>query len=344
MKNYSPSTYWIYLVQAISKKVFFLIVFCFSIFSYNFANGLKNKSSMRITLSGNSIIFVKHKGKINSFYGCTSEKEEQDKVIIIEREKASEKEEKEHRTYQIDKRKLERKAKAFGALESSKKFIGFYSVSFPRNFSDENCRKCWNIWLTKLREKHRLNNYIWVAERQKNKTLHFHLLTNNRMEIRKVNYEMAKTIDYYVRKEKVEAGNFTIQSYNGVDLSYAGKHRQKNKKPQRNKQQTVEQRNRFITAYLAKYMSKQKEGWKFLPCHYSRSVSALATGFVLDIDEEEALREEILPNLSIKKIIEKDYVKILIPDGDIPEWIFWRLRQYNEYRYKKECKQLKYIA
>jgi hypothetical protein len=310
-------------------------------FSFKFANGIKNKSEMRITLSGNSIILVKHKGRINSYYGCTPEENKTDKIIVIEEDKSQKKEEKEPRTYSIDKRKLQKKARAFGALESSKKFIGFYSVSFPLHFTDDNCKKCWNIWLTKLRQKHNLNNYIWVAERQKNKTLHFHLLTNNRMEIRKVNYEMAKTIEYYVKKTNAEAGNFTIQSYNGVDLSYAGKNRQKNKKPQSNKKQSIEQRNRFITGYLSKYMSKDKGGWAFLPCHYSRSVSALATGFVLDVDEEDALRDEILPNLSIKKIIHKEYVTVLIPEGDIPEWIFWRLRQYNEYRYRKECNSLR---
>jgi hypothetical protein len=38
-----------------------------------------------------------------------------------------------------------------------------------------------------------LSTYLWVAERQKNNTIHFHLLTNDFMEIRIVNEFMANS-------------------------------------------------------------------------------------------------------------------------------------------------------
>lgn len=327
-------------MNSISKNLFFLFLFFFSLKFYNFENGIKNKSQMRITLSGNSIIFVKHKGKINSFYGCTKEEEEKKEVIIIENNKKEEEEEKEKRTYTIDKKKLIKKARAFGALEQSKNFIGFYSISFPLNFSDENCRKCLNIWLTKLRAKYNLSNYIWVAERQKNKTLHFHLLTNNRMPIREVNYQMAKTIDFYIKKTNEKAGNFTLKGYNGVDLSYCGKSRKNQKKQWKKEGQTIAERNKFIASYISKYVTKNKGSWSFLPCHYSRSVSALATGFLLNEKEKEILTKEILPNISIWKVFEKDYITVIITEEEIPIKMYKRLMEYNQYRYNKEISKI----
>jgi len=72
-------------------------------------------------------------------------------------------------------------------LKCSRRFIAFYSVSFPEGTTDDQAFECWNLWLTRLRKTYNLLNYIWVTERQKNGTIHYHMLTNNYMPILQIN-------------------------------------------------------------------------------------------------------------------------------------------------------------
>ena len=116
------------------------------------------------------------------------------KEIIFFEEKLQfqeEKPEKTKRTYKLNKSKVRKKCNALGRLEKSKKFLAFYSISFPNGLTDETGYKIYNTWLTRCRRDSGLKTYLWIAERQKNGTIHFHLLTNNFMPIKKVNGFMA---------------------------------------------------------------------------------------------------------------------------------------------------------
>ena len=92
----------------------------------------------------------------------------------------------------MDKSKVRSKIVSYANLERSKMFLAFYSISFPISLSDAHIRKIHNTVLTRLRKSNSKFSYIWIAERQKNGTLHFHMLTNTFFNIRIINYFSSK--------------------------------------------------------------------------------------------------------------------------------------------------------
>ena len=162
---------------------------------------------------------------------------------------------------------------AFSRLDQSKKFLAFFTISFPAGVSDEFGYKCLNIWLTRIRKWRANFSYLWVAERQRNGTIHFHLLTNMFLQIRIVNKMMAASIRGELKRLGNEAINFNYSKYNGVDVSRV-------KSP------------KAVARYVSKYMVKEfgslGEGGgavKFEPLrqvwHCSRSVARLFVSQVL---------------------------------------------------------------
>lgn len=330
---------------------------CFVLFFIPiFGKEIKNKEQMRIALSHNSIMIIKHRGNISQYFGGVHEKNKlelninsEKNLTQISNEKEKEKEKKEKseksenseiekekekeknkKTYKLNKKKIRKKCLAFGSLDQSKKFIGFYSISFPLGILDEIARRILNVFLTKLREKFNLTNYLWIAERQKNKTIHFHLLTNNYMPIKEVNREMAKTIDYYVSKQQASWGNSSFEKYNGVDLQYPNKNKKnKNQKSPLSKK-TQKQNIKFLSKYLTKYITKQDQSWFFLPQHYSHSISNLATGYLLDLEEAEIFKKNVLRSLEVFNVYSNDFCDVIIPLNPLPESLLYPLLHYNQ--------------
>lgn len=176
------------------------------------------------------------------------------------------------KTYKLNKSKVKKKCHALSRLERSKEFLAFYTISFPQNLTDLTGYKIFNTWLTRCRKKSGLKTYLWVAERQKNGTIHFHLLTNNFMKIKVVNGFMASALKTEKRKGNKVLKNIEIEIYNGVDVK------------------RVEKSTKGLVNYLAKYISKNDIKFYRLPWHCSRNVSRLFTSINLD----ESDKNEIL--------------------------------------------------
>jgi hypothetical protein len=177
--------------------------------------------------------------------------------------------------YKLKKTKIRRKCFALSRLEKSKKFLAFYSISFPVGLSDNDCYTVFNIWLTRCRKKGCLNTYLWVAERQKNGTIHFHLLTNDHMDIQTVNRFMAIALST-VKGKGVEAlQNINPDKYNGVDVK------------------RVQGTRKSLVSYLVKYISKNEIEFYRLPWHCSRDVSRLFTSMNFDDTDIEKIYEHL---------------------------------------------------
>ena len=188
--------------------------------------------------------------------------------------------------YRINKTKIKQKIYALFNLKCSRKFIAFYSVSFPFNTSDDQAFICWNYWLTLLRKEYNLTNYIWVSERQKNGTLHYHMLTNNYMPILQINRGMAIIINNQVLEGRMEWLSSSLDRYNGVDVDSIFNSKRhiktgKNLNPS-------EIRN-WISLYVTKYVTKNTAEFTHLCWHCSRSVSMLFTTLVYQISYLEVL-------------------------------------------------------
>src|SRR5665648_171463 len=177
--------------------------------------------------------------------------------------------------YKLRKSKIKRKCFALSRLEKSKKFLAFYSISFPVGLSDDDAYKVFNVWLTRCRKIGGLNTYLWVAERQKNGTIYFHLLTNDHMQIRDVNGFMAIALATAKQKGVEALQSINPEKYNGVDVKM------------------VKGTRKSLVSYLVKYISKNDIEFYRLPWHCSRDVSRLFTSQNYDESEEDKLYEHL---------------------------------------------------
>ena len=209
----------------------------------------------------NNSIFRKDKSPKKSII----EKMEAEALKVVQDEKIK-------TPYSLRKGKIRNKILNFFNLNASKKFCAFYSISFPKGFPDELCYKIFNTWLTRCRKDCNLKSYLWVAERQKNNTLHFHLITNNFMRISIVNNYMKECIRTQNKKENLGISKYIIDKYNGVDVDNIWESKKnRNSKKRLNKVEAT----RKISMYLTKYVSKNDTKSDRLPWHCSRDISAL---------------------------------------------------------------------
>lgn len=174
--------------------------------------------------------------------------------------------------YGLRKTKIRNKILNFFSLNKSKKFCAFYSISFPVEITDEIGYKVFNTWLTRCRKDCGLKSYLWVAERQKNGTLHFHLITHNYMAIRKVNEYMKQSLFTQYEKGFLNCNPKVIEKYNGVDVDNL--YHSKRKKNNNGRLSQIEAQ-RKLSYYLTKYISKNEVKSERLPWHCSRDISAL---------------------------------------------------------------------
>lgn len=228
----------------------------------------------------------------------------------------------------LNKSKVKSKMYALFNLRQSKKFIAFYSVSFPFNSTDSQCFECWNAWLTYLRKHAGLSHYIWISERQKNGTLHYHMLTNNYMPILQVNRAMAIIIDNKVKSGEMNWINSSIDKYNGVDVdAIFNSKRHKKTGSFVNPSQVRD----WVSKYVTKYVTKNNELFEHLCWHCSRSISILFTATIeLFKDRGEILRRlPMLPGKFKKYISDFNttFIFMFVPDPSL----FEKIIAYNNY-------------
>lgn len=140
----------------------------------------------------------------------------------------------------MNKPKVKAKIIAFSRAKIGSLKMKFVTITFPSGCSDDLCMQCLNTWLTKLRSITSSFDYLWVAERQGNGTLHFHLFTKTFFNIRVINHHMAVTIDNVLRKNKEGMPSFSPEKYNGIDVKVVDK-------------------ISHIVKYVTKYVTKMKE-------------------------------------------------------------------------------------
>ena len=172
--------------------------------------------------------------------------------------------------HKLNKSKI--KSKIYAFAKSIQQKIKFFTITFPQHTPDDLCFKFFNEWLTYLRKNNHIDNYLWVAERQKNTTIHYHLITNCFMPINLINKYMKIILINYQKKHGYNF-NTNLINYNGVDVDKISRHKKVSW--------------RSLSIYLTKYITKNNLQIKN---HYiwfsSRSLSAIFTSQAFPFTEE----------------------------------------------------------
>lgn len=225
---------------------------------------------------------------------------------------------KREKSYTINKREVTHRILNFVNQMKGEKQLYLWTVTFPKNTNDKVCYKLLNTWLTRLRTEKMIKEYLWIAERQQNGTIHYHLAINNRMDIKKANKMMRASIMNLINKREIEYNRIDAAKYNGVDIS-------KNRKTKRVTNFAKKKNQKALSNYLSKYVSKSTEKFTQLAWHNSRGYSNLIIAINLTGSEfhNSALRNAI----DLTTQFEQEYFIHYRWKGSTPE----SLLKYLEY-------------
>lgn len=174
------------------------------------------------------------------------------------------------RKYTIDKKEVSHRIRGFINQMKGEKMLYFWTITFPISTTDDTAYILLNKWLTRLRQESMLKEYLWIAERQENGTIHFHMVLNQKMNVQKANKFMRASIMHSINKGEITYDRIQATRYNGVDIAKDRKTRRVTNFAKKNKE-------RSLTNYLTKYVTKNNGSFTHLAWHSSRGYSNLIT-------------------------------------------------------------------
>jgi hypothetical protein len=185
---------------------------------------------------------------------------------------------KQPRTYRIAKQVVRNRIRAMvNMLQRSRDRMGkpklyFWTVTFPEGTPDAVCYRLHNIWLTSLRQLGLLKSYLWIAERQKNGTIHYHLAIPHYLHHLRANAVMRQALlDLESKGANPKWDRLALYKYNGVHIA-------KNKDTKREVNFASTKKERSLSRYLTKYLTKNDAELPHFAWHCSRDWSGLILG------------------------------------------------------------------
>jgi len=222
---------------------------------------------------------------------------------------------------------VKRTVMAWVAAIGGIKKVRFTTISFPEGTPDHIAKKCLNIFFTRWRKAVPDLSYLWTAERQKNNTIHFHIVQDKYMNIQILNSYMRTSLG----KRLDQIPNYSKEQlaiYNGVDVGA--------------KQYT----DLGIVKYLAKYLTKATQSGINQPWHRSRMMGELATKVRFSMDRIRGIMNIAFAESKHKdrkfKVFQNDYCLYISWPPNISRLIEYHLDQLNIARWKGLKKRSKY--
>ena len=236
------------------------------------------------------------------------------------------------RTYKINRPVVRGKINAFFNLQATREFCAFYSISFPCGISDNDAFKLFNLWQTRCRQSFSLKSFIWVAERQQNGTIHFHILTNTRMPIKRVNGFMRTALLPYCCQYGWSVAK--VSKYNGIDVDnvWYSKRRNASGCARRRSHAHAQQ---HLSLYVTKYVSKNRDTFSHLAWHESRDIAALFTAHNFDVEECEQIISYFLSTKKFWKKFDGEFVAVYLHPTVYDLTPYTQITAVNENVYRK---------
>jgi len=220
-----------------------------------------------------------------------------------------------YREYKLNKKIVRRKVFAFYHLPNASRYFRLWTLTFPEGTGDYYAYRLLNNFLTRLRTECELKDYIWVAERQKNNTLHFHLIFSKFISIKKANKFALTAIKSYIKKGWIKYSLDKIEKYNGLDVS---------KKCGSFKS---------VAKYLTKYVTKNNTTCARLPYYCSQSISRLFTCIWVSDDDIQKMIAKGDLQLSKECLFQTEYFEFFGVQITDYRCVFSQLIAINEYVY-----------
>lgn len=174
------------------------------------------------------------------------------------------------RLYRIDKREVTHRIKQFVNQMKGEKMLYFWTITFPDKTSDDTAFILLNKWLTRLRQESMIKEYLWITERQQNGTIHFHMVINHKMNVYTANKYMRASIMHCINEGEINYSREAAKKYNGVDIA-------KDRKTKRVVNFAIKKKQKALSNYLTKYVTKNNSEFTHLAWHSSRGYSNLIT-------------------------------------------------------------------
>ena len=228
--------------------------------------------------------------------------------------------------FKLNKSKVRKRAIAFSRLKKSRKNLYFYTITFTEKLEDNLCFDCLNIALTRLRKDNLIEDYLWITERQKNTTLHFHLLTNDLFSVKILNNYIKSSLIYKHNRKEFQYDRSKIENYNGVDIA-------KNRNTRKVINLALQKDNRLIISYLTKYITKNNEKFSRLPFHSSHSISKLTHKYLIDQFEAQMIWDNHQASNQNPKKFQIDFCTLIFFSNDVSEEVFKPIDEENEKLY-----------
>ncbi len=235
------------------------------------------------------------------------------------------------RTYRVNKREVRQRILAMLNTQRGKKEMYFWTVTFPEGTPDDLAYRMFNIWLTSLRQRGMLKDYIWIAERQDGKrneyrkatnTVHFHIAIPHKMSVQDANNIMRTTLKTFSKRGDLPFSTYACNRYNGVDIG-------KNRKTKRVINFAIKKGSRALAQYLTKYVTKNDTEFSHLAWHNSRGFSSLFTGVTFTI--KEFINNGWPALLNRAKIFKAEFFTFVPWSGDPPAALMGHLFQLNSH-------------
>jgi len=172
--------------------------------------------------------------------------------------------------YVIDKTEVTNRIKGYLNQMRGEKMLYFWTITFPNTTTEDTAYILLNKWLTRLRTEKMLREYLWIAEKQENGTVHFHMVINQKMNVQKANKFMRASIMHSINKGEIVYSRLDAMRYNGVDIAKDRKTKRVTNFAKGNKQKS-------LSNYLTKYITKNNSTFTHLAWHSSRGYSNLIT-------------------------------------------------------------------
>jgi hypothetical protein len=217
--------------------------------------------------------------------------------------------EKTPKCYEVNKKEVSHRIRNYVNQMKGEKKLYFWTITFPLDTSDNHAFLCYNKWLTRLRKEKMLRSYIWVSERQKNGTIHFHIAVNQRICVKRANKYMRACIMTLINDGLITVTREEAKNYNGVDIA-------KNRKTRRVTNFAQKKNEKSLVNYLTKYVTKNTEVFNHLAWHCSRDYSNLI--ICVRLTDSEYSRSGITNLLSKKPTFETEWFAFYKWENKVP--------------------------